>query len=61
MATDLLTKKCESCEGGVGKLSPEAVQDYLPQVPQWSLTAEKNEIRRTFKFKKCAFSPFAFI
>jgi len=51
MATDLLTKKCESCEGGVGKLSAEAVQDYLPQVPQWALTAEKNEIRRTFKFK----------
>ena len=51
MATDLLTKKCEACEGGVGKLSAEVVQGYLGQVPQWALTAGKEEIWRTFKFK----------
>ena len=51
MPTDLLTKSCRACEGGVEKLSAEALAGYLPQVPQWTVNAEKTEIRRTFMFK----------
>jgi 4a-hydroxytetrahydrobiopterin dehydratase len=51
MTTDLVTQKCQACEGGVDRLTPEGVKDLLPQVPQWSVNAENTEIRRTFKFK----------
>ena len=51
MATELVSKKCEACEGGASKLSGEALADYLPQVPLWGVNPEKTEIRRTFKFK----------
>jgi 4a-hydroxytetrahydrobiopterin dehydratase len=47
--SDLAARKCQDCEGGTGKLSPDAIADLLKQVPGWSLA--NNELRRTFKFK----------
>ena len=47
--SDLTTQKCQACESGVGKLSPDSVADLLKQVPGWELA--NGELRRTFKFK----------
>lgn len=46
---DLKNKKCVPCEGGVPKLTPERVQEYLQQVAGWKSEGEK--IHKTFKFK----------
>ena len=47
--SDLLTKKCQACEGGVAPLSQDAIADLLKQTPKWQV--QNNELRRTFSFK----------
>jgi 4a-hydroxytetrahydrobiopterin dehydratase len=49
MTTDLVTRKCEACESGVGRIAFDAVPAYLQQVPGWE--CDGNVLSRAFKFK----------
>lgn len=48
--TDLLSKKCVPCEGGVPPLTADQIAEYLPQVPGWEVQGDK-KISREFTFK----------
>jgi 4a-hydroxytetrahydrobiopterin dehydratase len=48
-AADLTCKKCRPCEGGVPPLSKAEIDQLLPGVPQWRLTADGQRIRREWR------------
>lgn len=48
---DLSQKKCQVCEGGIPALTTAEIQNYLPKVPQWRLSADRKQIARRFEFK----------
>jgi len=48
---DLLKKKCVPCEEGGEPLSGADLQDYMDEVPHWSLDEKKQKISREFKFQ----------
>lgn len=49
--SDLTTKKCLPCEGGVDPLTTEQAQQLIGQLADgWSLSDDGREIRREFKF-----------
>jgi 4a-hydroxytetrahydrobiopterin dehydratase len=48
MASDLTTKRCLPCEGGVPRLDAKAVAALLPQVPGWE--ARDGRLHRAFRF-----------
>ena len=50
-ATELTHKKCVPCEGGVPKLTPDQVKDYLKALPQWRVTDDGQRIRREWRVK----------
>jgi 4a-hydroxytetrahydrobiopterin dehydratase len=50
-ATELTSKHCLPCEGGVPALSPEKVHDYLTALPGWKLTPDGMRIRRDWRVK----------
>ena len=50
-STDLTAKRCQACEGGIPKLTPEEIRTHLPAVPQWALTADGLKIARKWKLK----------
>jgi 4a-hydroxytetrahydrobiopterin dehydratase len=50
-ATDLASKKCVPCEGGVQPLSPEQIAELSSNVPDWRLTADKKSLRREWRVK----------
>lgn len=50
MITELTRKHCVPCEGGVPPLTPEQVQRYLADLPNWKLTAD-GRIRREWRVK----------
>ncbi len=47
---DLLSKKCVPCEGGVKPLSQSSAQEYLREVPDWTLLEDK-KIENNYLFK----------
>ena len=47
---DLTEKKCVPCEGGTKPLEQEAIQNYLSQVPGWSVAADLKSITREYQF-----------
>lgn len=47
--TDLTTRKCKPCEGGVAPLNAAEVERLLKQVPGWSL--EQGAIAKSYTFK----------
>ncbi|MBX5463572.1 MAG: 4a-hydroxytetrahydrobiopterin dehydratase [Steroidobacteraceae bacterium] len=50
--TELNTKKCVPCEGGVAPLTPEEAENLRAQLnPAWQLTNDARAIRREFRFK----------
>jgi 4a-hydroxytetrahydrobiopterin dehydratase len=49
--TELVSKRCVPCEGGVPALSPHEVKKLLAEVEGWSLASDGKRISRTFKFK----------
>src|SRR5689334_15982064 len=51
---ELARRKCRPCEGGVPPLSSAEVQQLLPKVPQWRLTADGKAIRREWRVKDFA-------
>ena len=48
---DLLKKKCVPCEGGMPPLNRADAQDYLDEVPSWTLDKDAKRISKEFKFK----------
>lgn len=48
---DLTNGKCQPCEGGIPKLTPEEAQAFLPQVPDWQINDDSTIITRRFEFK----------
>lgn len=50
--TDLRSKSCQSCEGGVPPLSTAEIQRFLTVIDaNWQLDNVKNTITRAFEFK----------
>ncbi len=52
--SDLLSKKCAACEGGVPKLEPDRINELLAAVPQWRLSPDGGRISRTWRVKDFA-------
>lgn len=50
-ATELSTRRCKACEGGVPPLSAEQVRDFLRAVPDWHLSGDGRRIRREWRVK----------
>lgn len=48
-SSQIASKHCVPCEGGVDPLTPEKIQEYLPLVPEWTLVEGK--LTRTRKWK----------
>jgi len=49
--TDLTSKKCEPCEGGVPTLEPSAAQELMQALDSsWSISADGKWISRQFEF-----------
>lgn len=46
--TDWASKKCVPCEGGVPKMSPEAVAEAIREVSGWSVTGDGDAIDRSW-------------
>ena len=53
-ATDLTSKHCMSCEGGVPQLAPDQIRNLLAAVPTWHLTDDGKRIRREWRVKDFA-------
>ncbi|MHB1586454.1 MAG: 4a-hydroxytetrahydrobiopterin dehydratase [Acidiferrobacteraceae bacterium] len=49
--SELTSKSCKPCEGGVRPLSADEAHALVKQAPGWSLNATSTEIERTFEFK----------
>jgi len=47
--TELKSKRCVPCEGGIPKLQGPIVQMLLKEIPAWELQGEK--LHRIFRFK----------
>ena len=54
MTTDLTSKRCQPCEGGIPPLPAEQVRELLAAVPSWQLTADGRRIRREWRVKDFA-------
>ena len=50
-ASELSSKKCVPCEGGVPPTSGAVLDGYLQAVPEWKLTADGKRIRREWRVK----------
>lgn len=50
--SELASKNCKPCEGGVAPLDRQQAQEMLQQVSsEWSLTDENQAIHRSFSFE----------
>lgn len=50
--TDLAKKDCVPCEDkDFPPLTREQAQDFMQHVPQWSLSGDAKEIRRSYRFQ----------
>ncbi len=50
-ATELATKHCEPCEGGVKAFSIDEARQQLQHLPDWRLTHDGHRIRRDWQAK----------
>lgn len=46
---DLLSKKCEACEGGVDALNPSQISELLNQIDSWSVI-DNHHLSKEFEF-----------
>lgn len=49
--SELQTKRCLACEGGVKPMSRAEMDNLLLQLPSWELNQEAVELSRRFSFK----------
>jgi 4a-hydroxytetrahydrobiopterin dehydratase len=54
MVDSLTTKTCTPCRGGVPPLTPEEVEEFRLQVPDWEVRDEARRIERTFRSRNFA-------
>jgi len=47
---DLAARQCEPCRGGVPPMDRAMAEEYLVQVPGWTLKAQPERIERDFRF-----------
>lgn len=47
----LTAKKCEPCEGKMNPFSKEQSQEYLSQIPGWTLAADAKAVSRDYVMK----------
>ena len=45
---DLSEKRCVPCEGGVDKLTDQQIEQFMPEIPKWSL--QDDVLVRRFSF-----------
>ena len=50
-ATELTTKKCQPCEGGISACPIDQAQQQLRNLPGWTLTKDGQRIRKDWKAK----------
>jgi 4a-hydroxytetrahydrobiopterin dehydratase len=50
MATELATKTCTPCRGGIPPLTLDEASGFLGQAPGWDLVEEGAKIEKRFKF-----------
>ena len=48
--SNLLSKKCVPCEGGVKPFGPEEIKNYIKEVPGW-MVFNFRKLNKEFKFK----------
>lgn len=53
-ANELSRKHCKPCEGGVPPLARQQIEELLPAVAGWSLTAEGKRLQRKWRVKDFA-------
>jgi len=58
--SDLSSRKCVPCEGGVAPLERKNAEKLLAQISGWNLSESGLEISRTFSFKNY-FETMAFV
>lgn len=51
MTTELASRTCTPCRGGVPPLTEQEALGYLPDAPGWELRDDGKRIERTFKFR----------
>lgn len=49
--TDLTSKQCKPCEGGVDPLDLTAAKQLLQNIPEWTLNEDATELSRHFEFR----------
>lgn len=49
--SDLATRRCVACEGGMPKLTDAGILQLLTEVPGWMLVEEGAALTRTFAFE----------
>ena len=52
--TELTSKHCAPCEGGVPPLSAQQIRELLPAVPAWKVTPDGKRIRREWRVRDFA-------
>ena len=49
--SELASRSCTPCKGGMPPLSPDEASDLLGSAPGWTLEDEARRLERDFKFK----------
>ncbi len=49
--TELRSRSCKPCEGGIPALDRSQAKSLLAQIPAWELDDGATQINRTFKFR----------
>jgi 4a-hydroxytetrahydrobiopterin dehydratase len=48
--SDLTSRRCQACEGGLPAVGIEEAQGYLAELPGWELAPDAKAIIRTYQF-----------
>jgi 4a-hydroxytetrahydrobiopterin dehydratase len=60
MNANLTERTCTPCRGGIPPLSEGEVNRFRAEVPDWDVSEQADQIRRTFRFPNFA-AAFAFV
>ena len=54
--TELTARRCEACRKGAPQATPEEIQEYMPQIPDWEIIEVDGikRLQRIYKFKNFA-------
>jgi 4a-hydroxytetrahydrobiopterin dehydratase len=52
--SDLASKTCTPCKGGIPPLTPDEATAFLGNVPGWNLENDSRRLERSFKFRNFA-------